>query len=188
VLQLEQLKEGLRILVLGFLWCWWDARNKAFKDNAGRSNSLVMGPETCTDPGNFPCGVVETDSANLMTALLDDSFDPAPGGLLIQEAGELLSFVFSVKEISHCNRSCNSKDKRHTPIWLLAQHSASVHLFLFFCSALGISTLPFMFLMNRLRTQNQFCSALFTSCPFLLIMLCFIQNLPVSPDYVLLSS
>jgi hypothetical protein len=24
-----QLKEELRILVLNFLWCWWDARNKA---------------------------------------------------------------------------------------------------------------------------------------------------------------
>lgn len=51
--------------------------------------------------------IVETDSANLASALQSTSFDQAPGGVIFREVRELINSHFVIREIVSIPRSCN---------------------------------------------------------------------------------
>ncbi|KAF8762953.1 hypothetical protein HU200_008799 [Digitaria exilis] len=51
--------------------------------------------------------IIETDSANLASALRSTSFDQAVGGAIFREARDLLSLHFSVIDVVFVPRSCN---------------------------------------------------------------------------------
>lgn len=51
--------------------------------------------------------IVETDSTNLAAALQSKSFDQAPGGVIFQEARELLNSHFVLHGVASISRSCN---------------------------------------------------------------------------------
>jgi ribonuclease HI len=52
--------------------------------------------------------IIETDSTNLVQALLSGSFDQAPSGAIFQELRLVLELHFVVKGIYHVPRSCNT--------------------------------------------------------------------------------
>ena len=50
---------------------------------------------------------IETDSANLVAAIMTNRFDQAPGGVLFREIRVLLSLHFVTLSFSHVSRNCN---------------------------------------------------------------------------------
>ena len=51
---------------------------------------------------------IETDSANLVKAVMSDEFVRAPGGVFFKELRVLLSMHFVTLSFSHVPRTCNS--------------------------------------------------------------------------------